>query len=81
MRNICFFLMLLLSLSLATQDDPRLKFQPIDDQHASVSAQDENVEGDIDIPSTVVINGKNYTVTAKANTLIEKSITTLTIPF
>ncbi len=66
---------------MAAQDDPRLKFQPINDHHASVSAYNQDIEGDIVIPSNVIINGKGYTVTTIADEGFKFSkITSIDLP-
>lgn len=68
MRKLLLFaLAIIMSPVAMAQNDSRLKFMPIGDNHASVSAQNQDIEGDIVIPSTVSINGKNYTVTAIAD--------------
>lgn len=68
MKKICLlFYLLLIPLLMVAQDDSRLKFSPIDDKTASVSAQNEDVSGDVVIPSKVQINGSEYIVTAIAD--------------
>ena len=82
MRKTVFFLfLLLLSLRLSAQDDPRLKFQATDGEHASVSAINEDIEGDIVVPSSVMINGRSYMVTSIAKEGFKFSkISSITLP-
>lgn len=80
-KTVYLLFLLLLSLRLAAQDDPRLIFQPINDQHASVAAHNQDIEGDIVIPSNVMINGKSYIVTTIADEGFQSSkITSINLP-
>ena len=80
-KKYLLLILLLFSLSMAAQDDSRLKFKLVNDNFASVSAQNEDVDGDIIIPSKVLINGKEYTVSAIADEGFKfTKITSITLP-
>ena len=82
MRKLLLAMMALLVFFTATaQDDLLLKFEPIDDQYASVAAQNEDISGDIVIPSTVNIDGKEYYVTTVAEEgFKDTKITSIVLP-
>lgn len=82
MRKTYLLLFLLLfSLSMTAQENSQLKFKPINEKCVSVSAQNEDVGGDILVPSTVLIDGIQYTVSAIADEGFKSTkITSITLP-